>query len=432
MTFDLAVEALSRTIPGTWRVEPFRRHAVLANETNSDRCMPLLSLASTGNIQPRSEEGGLGKQAPSESTIERYWICRPGDLVVNPMWLIGGGIGVSQTTGAVSPDYRVYRLSPSLHPRFVHHLLRSSPYRDQYRLYTRADTTFDRRVSKENFHPMPLLIPPLEEQRRIADFLDAETARIDSLSALRARQVQLALIRLESLAKRETGRVLVRGAKEPSRQWAAYPLRRAISGIKTGATPPGSGPELWAEETRPHTIPWYGPSSFQGLMRLGMPVKHLPSSVTKERVVPLFPKGSVLIIGIGAVGKVAYLDHDASANQQVTALTPAHGIFGKFLAWQLWAATQELRELAPYTTLPIINNDFLKSFPIAMPSMDVQRTVVQKLDRIAEGVGALHAAAAQASKLVQERRQALITAAISGQFDVTTASGRNVTEGVSA
>jgi type I restriction enzyme S subunit len=36
------------------------------------------------------------------------------------------------------------------------------------------------------------------------------------------------------------------------------------------------------------------------------------------------------------------------------------------------------------------------------------------------------------AELLKERRQALITAAVTGQFDVSTASGRNVTDGVSA
>ena len=130
--------------------------------------------SSSGLVAPRIEDGGLGRQAPAEETIEKYWVTRPGDLIVNPMWLTGGGIGVSNVIGAVSPDYRVYRLATDLHPRYLHYLLRSQPYRDQYQLYTRAETTFDRRVSKEAFHPMSILIPPLDEQRRIAEFLDEE------------------------------------------------------------------------------------------------------------------------------------------------------------------------------------------------------------------------------------------------------------------
>ncbi|MFC8851668.1 restriction endonuclease subunit S [Streptomyces sp. H23] len=340
---------------------------------------------------------------------------------------------MSEHEGIVSPAYFVCRPRASTNPRFLHYLLRSGPYLAELTRISKwmPPSQFD--TPWEQLRKLPILLPPLDEQRRIADFLDAETARIDSLAALRERQVRLALTRLETLAKRETGRVLVRGVEKSPEGWATHPLRRAISGIKTGATPPSSGPELWVEDTRPGTVPWYGPSSFQGLMHLGVPVKYLPSDAVTERVVPLFAKGSVLIIGIGATaGKVAYLDHDASANQQITALSPGRGVSGKFLAWQLWAATQELRELAPYTTLPIINNDFLKSFPVAMPSVDLQSAVARKLDRAAERVGALHTAAAQASHLVQERRQTLITAAVTGQFDVSTASGRNVTEGVSA
>lgn len=190
MTYDIAIESLASRIPPHWETLPFRRVATLVDAANTNRSAPLLSLASTGVIAPREEFEGLGRQMPADETIGRYWLAEPGDLVVNPMWLVGGGIGVSGTSGAVSPDYRVYRLGPDLCPRYVHHLLRSQPYRDQYKLYTRAETTFDRRVSKVDFHAMPVMVPPLDDQRRIADFLDAETARIDRLATLRTSQME--------------------------------------------------------------------------------------------------------------------------------------------------------------------------------------------------------------------------------------------------
>jgi type I restriction enzyme S subunit len=190
MTYDIAIDGLICRVPSRWKTLPFRRLASLADATNVKHSAPLLSLASTGVIAPREDFGGLGRQMPADETIGRYWMAGPGDLIVNPMWLVGGGIGVSEISGAVSPDYRVYHLNSDLHPRYVHHLLRSQPYRDQYKLYTRAETTFDRRVSKVDFHAMPILFPPLDEQRRIADFLDAETARIDQLAKLRTSQAE--------------------------------------------------------------------------------------------------------------------------------------------------------------------------------------------------------------------------------------------------
>jgi len=215
--------------------------------------------------------------------------------------------------------------------------------------------------------------------------------------------------------------------------WSAQQLRRTIKSIKTGTTPSSGDTEIWVEHNQADAAPWYGPSSIDGLLELTPSSKYLPRSAITERVVPRFPSGSVLVIGIGATaGKVAYLDHEGTGNQQITALVPEAGMAGRFLAWQLWAATDELRELAPYTTLPIINNDFLKSFPLAVPPAAHQGAVIKRLDLAASGLRALEHAAQQATSLLAERRQALITAAVTGQFDVSTASGRNVTDGVSA
>ncbi|MFD7276684.1 restriction endonuclease subunit S [Streptomyces sp. NPDC059862] len=423
MTFDLAIESLSRTTPNTWRVEPFRRHAVLVNETNSDRGMPLLSLASTGNIQPRIEEGGLGKQAPSESTIERYWICKPGDLVVNPMWLIGGGIGVSQTSGAVSPDYRVYRLGPSLHPRFVHHLLRSSPYRDQYRLYTRADTTFDRRVSKENFHPMPLLIPPLEEQRRIADFLDAETARIDELTALRRRQVALlrerADVALTGLFSQATG----------SREYRFRHLMRfnPCYGVLVPRFTDDGVPLIRVSD----------------LGRLDNELDRLPRIETDQAVEyrrTRISPGDLLITVVGAtIGRcdVAPLETDGfNVSRAIARVQLIPGLSPWLMA--AWVRGRQFRIQAELATSgaaaqPALNMSDMAHFTVWLPETTKGRELLaERVSNHEKAVNSLLSAVDAQLSLLTERRQALITAAVTGQFDVTTASGRNVTEGVSA
>ncbi|MFJ2514183.1 hypothetical protein ACIPEL_13730 [Streptomyces griseoviridis] len=60
---------------------------------------------------------------------------------------------------------------------------------------------------------------------------------------------------------------------------------------------------------------------------------------------PLFLAGSVVITGIGeSLGKVAHLNHVATGNQQLTAITPQIGVSGRFIAWRLWATEQEIRE----------------------------------------------------------------------------------------
>lgn len=89
-----------------------------------------------------------------------------------------------------------------------------------------------------------------------------------------------------------------------------------------------------------------------------------------------------------------------------------------------------MREWAQYSRIRIINNDTLKAFPIFLPPRPQQDAAVSTLDSHLAKVQKLEAATTKFLRLANERRQALITAAVTGQFDVSTASGRNVTDGV--
>lgn len=178
---------LSR-LPAGWKVVPLCRVSRLVEELNSDGDAPMLSLTSAGTLVDRSAD----TQPPTDEYLLRYGLVHPGDLVVNPMWLAGGGIGVSLRYGAVSPEYRVYRFSTAIEPRYIHHLVRSIPYLNQYRLLARAETTFDRRITKESFRDLPLPLPPLHVQRRMADDLDELTDR--TFKATEKLQSQISLL----------------------------------------------------------------------------------------------------------------------------------------------------------------------------------------------------------------------------------------------
>ncbi|MEU2865229.1 restriction endonuclease subunit S [Streptomyces mirabilis] len=363
--------------------------------------------------------------------LDRAPLLHEGEiLVVRSGAYTGDSARITSEWAGSAPGYDLRVTPHTVDSRFAAYALLSTAALDQIKLAsTRAAQPH---LNAEELGEVGLWLPSAEEQRRIADFLDTETARIDALVAHRHQQSELLRERFESLANSVTGRAAIRSGTLPD-GWATQQLRRTITSIKTGTTPSSDDTEIWVERTRTDAVPWYGPSSIEGLLGLAPSLKRLPRSAIAERVVPKFPSGSVLVIGIGATaGKVAYLDHEGTGNQQITALVPEVDMVGRFLAWQLWAATDELRELAPYTTLPIINNDFLKNFPIAVPSAAHQRVVVKRLDLAASRLRALERTAQQATSLLAERRQALITAAVTGQFDASTASGRNVTDGVSA
>ena len=363
----------------------------------------------------------MKRKRPKTEVSTGYTRFRNGDVVVpkvTPTFQAGRSAiakGLLGGIGAGSTELHVLRPKLTVDARFLRYVVLSAPF------LTEGVTAFQgvaglQRVPDDFVRDFPVADIPLEEQRRIADFLDAETSRVDQLAQLRKKFRATLFGRFDSEVKAATGRLLAWGGSRSQ----ALPVRRVVSRVKTGATPPSAGRNYFGENKA--GVPWFAPASFVGGIQLGQPQKHLSSEAVADGVVPRFEPDSVLIVGIGATaGKVAYLDFPASGNQQITAIETNRLISSKFLAWQLWAAQSEILDLAPYTTLPIVNNDFLRSFPVHVPERRVQEDIVDRIELSWRHLADTGDAIKRQLDLLAERRQALITAAVTGQLDVTTA-----------
>jgi type I restriction enzyme S subunit len=406
---------------------PFRRLATLVESTNARSDATLLSLASTGALTAREEFDGLGRQAPSNNTVERYWLTEPGNLVVNPMWLVGGGIGVSKLAGAVSPDYRVYRLAPEVHPPYIHHLLRSQPYRDQYKLYTRAETTFDRRVSKVDFNAMPVLVPSLDEQRRIADFLDAETVRIDILQ--HARDSQLA-----TMAELALNRI---SAIVPSKSDVPFVRLGYLAAVQSGITVDGNR----AFGANSVTLPYLRVANVQA--------GHVDLDSVSEITVPRFvarsatlKRGDVLMteggdidklgrgtVWLGEIEKCLHQNHVFAVRPDQRKVVPE---YLAMITRTAYARSYFESTGTKTTNLASTSSSKIRDFRIPLFDTKEQARIFHDVDAWLKDVGRSEATLRQQLSLLAERRQALITAAVTGQIDVTTARGLSLSGGSAA
>ncbi|MFC4056079.1 restriction endonuclease subunit S [Actinomadura syzygii] len=300
-----------------------------------------------------------------------------------------------------------------IEPRFLRYCLASSSTQDLINAI--KDGMGVPHLFQWDIKRLPITIPPLDEQRRIADFLDVETAQIDELVSLRNKQVNALSEALLSEATRCTGRHRL-SLEEQQMEWRRVQLRRVVDAVRTGMTPS----EFLQVNANYDHIPWYTPAALDNALNLGKADKGV--HVADVRHVPRFPAGSILIVGIGeSLGKVAALDHEATGNQQLTAITTSNAVDRRFLLWQLFAAHEELRNWAQYSRVRILNNDVLKSFTISIPAVAQQLVLRKELDcRLAE-FRAFRVAAERFSRLASERRGSLITAAVTGQIDVTSA-----------
>lgn len=244
-----------------------------------------------------------------------------------------------------------------------------------------------------------IALPPYPEQVAIADYLDAETRLID----IGARQLRA---RSRLLNERLRSRIV----EDTNRTRRQVPLKRVAERVKTGGTP---------AEGASGEVPWYTPASFGDRLAMYEPVRTVPKEWVADGTAVAFPANSTLVVGIGATaGRVAFLDHPASGNQQLTAITPTTACDPRFLAWQLWAISDLLRGIASTTTLPIIGNDLLKGVPVAVPSRADQAELAEVWSSEAARIERLERAADRQVDTLVERRQALIAAAVTGQLEI--------------
>ena len=182
-----------------------------------------------------------------------------------------------------------------MHPPFLRYALESSPLRGligAYRAGMGVPHLFQVDIKK-----FPLPQPPMSVQHALADFLDKQTARIDSLIEKKRAIACLLDERLRVMA--------VHLMKAEDSDARATPLRRVITTIKTGSTPSSSDESAFTDDG----VPWLGPSSVGERLEIGPPVKHLSDAVVTGGTAPIFSPDSTILVGIGATaGRVAHLE----------------------------------------------------------------------------------------------------------------------------
>ncbi|MEV1111267.1 restriction endonuclease subunit S [Micromonospora sp. NPDC049751] len=382
------------------------------------RYIDIGSVDSLGNITIPEEETSF---ATSPSRARR--LAPPRSVIVSTVRTYLRAVAFVPTTDAslvFSTGFAVLEATDNLDPRFLAYHCQSEPFIDE--VVARSVGVSYPAINASEIGNLPVRVPSFEEQHRLADFLDAETARIDRLVSLRRRQLDVSVEAIAARAAEATGRVASLRDSLPFQQ-IKLPLRRAVRSVQTGSTP--GGLQEYTPSGSQNLRPWYTPAALNGILSMGRADKAI--SLDQIDDAPTFQAGSVLIAGIGeSLGKIGYLDHAATGNQQLTAIQPDGNSDGRFLAWQLWAAQEEIREWAQYSRIRIINNDVLKSFPIYLPNLSDQIRARKELDERRHDFERLGDAVRRFLERIKEHRQALITAAVTGQIDISTASGRGI------
>ena len=168
-------------IPEGWTCKRGKQLFVETNERSKTGSEELLTVSHLTGVTPRSQKNV--NMFMSESLVD-YKVCHPGDLAANTMWMWQGAIGVSRFHGVISPSYNTYRQrTVNYIPEYLDYLLRIRPLVDTYNAYSTGITLSRLRLYPQSFLSIHFIVPPMDEQQKIATYLDAECSHIDAMLA---------------------------------------------------------------------------------------------------------------------------------------------------------------------------------------------------------------------------------------------------------
>lgn len=415
-------------IPKGWKVKKFRYLFRESSEKIEGEVLgEMLSVSGYRGVEVKVYDDENRKRLDED--LIGYRIVRPGQLVVNTMWLNYAGLGISHFEGYVSPAYRAYSFvdGTDLNPRFAHYLLRCSSYVQGYTQLLTGVRPNSLQMSRNDLMAFPVLIPPLGNQTIITAFLDRETAKIDALVEEQKRLIDLLKEKRQAVFSHAVTKGLnpdapmknsgIEWLGEVPEHWEVAPLKH-FARIGNGSTPNRDRSEYWAGGA----FPWLN-SSVVNSKSVEEADQFVTTVALKECHLPIVQPPAILI-GITGQGRTrgmaTLLRIEATINQHVAYVIPSRERAScEYLLAFFEAAYERLRTDSEVgSTKGAITCEQLSRFKVPLPSVSEQAAILEQVETAAQQFETLIASADAAIALLQERRAALISAAVTGKIDV--------------
>lgn len=410
---DSGVEWLG-DIPSHWEIKRLGSFFEERREKVSDTDYPALSVTKNG-IVPQ-----LDNAAKTDAGDNRK-LVKVNDFVINSRSDRKGSSGVSPYTGSVSlisivmEPHRIY-------PPYAHHLLRSYPFQEEFYRYGKgivADLWSTNSSEMKN-----ILLPDLtiEEQEKIANFLDHETAQIDTLIAKQEKLIELLKEKRQSVISHAVTKGLnsnvpmkdsgVEWLGEVPEHWKVIKFNHVVQ-IRNGLVDP--------RDDKFKNLILYAPNHIEKATG-----KILYKETAEEQGADsnkyLCFKGEVIYSKIRpALAKVAICEEaTALCSADMYPMDSYNGLSNQFLYYFILSDsfTEAVILDSDRVAMPKINRESLSDYKLPIPPMNEQLKIIDFIEMTGKYLDCLETKAVQAIQLMQERRTALISAAVTGKIDV--------------
>lgn len=338
----------------------------------------------------------------------------------------GDGVGVGKVyhyfNGKFDFHQRVYMLNNfnNVLGRFVYYYLSSNFYK--VAMEGNAKSTVDS-LRLPQFLNFEFSLPSIEVQSKIANFLDHETAKIDTLITKQEKLIELLKEKRQAVISHAVTKGLNPQApmKDSGVEWL------------------GEVPEHWVNKAYRYACKIYrgkfghrprnDPAFYDGdypfiqtgdVARAGKYIQDYKQTLNDKGITvsQKFPIGTLMMAIAANIGDTAILGFEAYAPDSVVGFKPKADIDLEFLRYSFMAALPALEQTSTQSTQANLNVDRIGAVKATFPPLEEQKSIVQYLDTLLERYDAVEEESLSSIELMRERKTALISAAVTGKIDV--------------
>ena len=250
---DSGVEWLGE-IPSHWECLPIRSIFKFRNEKNDPiKTDNILSLSIANGVTEYSDENRGGNKRKDD--LSSYKLAYPNDIVLNSMNVIVGAVGVSKYFGAISPVYYALSLyNQRANLSYYESIFKNENFQRGLLRFGKGIlikfgengkmNTIRMKISQDDLKKLYFPIPPLDEQQKIAQFLDDKTAKIDQAMDLAEKQIALLKEHKQILIQNAVTRGLnpdaplkdsgVEWIGQMPEHWESFRFKKVVEKVKDG------------------------------------------------------------------------------------------------------------------------------------------------------------------------------------------------------
>ncbi len=180
-------------IPEHWSIYRIADLYCDRNERGNDE-LPLLTVSINSGVSDKEltddEQERVFIRSEDKTKYKRVYI---GDITYNMMRAWQGAFGAVRVNGMVSPAYVVAKQTgkAEIDSRYIEALLRSPMGIEEMNRYSYGIMDFRKRLYWPQFRTIKVCLPDIQEQKRIADYLDLKSKEIDEIIIQKQEQLEL-------------------------------------------------------------------------------------------------------------------------------------------------------------------------------------------------------------------------------------------------